>query len=94
MTYSEWLQTKGDFWSLVLEIKQVKPNPKDRKMSETLEASVDYWAVNDVLNGDIFSLFDAFDWASSPQGVVYWHDRAYCLVDLTEDDYDFLKSLL
>ena len=63
-------------------------------MSETFEESVDYWSVNDVLNGDAFSLLYAFDWKSSPQGEVYWHDRACCSVDLTEDDYDFLKSLL
>jgi len=30
MTYSEWLQTQGDFWSLVLEVKPVKPNHRDR----------------------------------------------------------------
>jgi len=85
------LQTKGDFWSLVLEVKPIR---KDRKMSETLEASVDYWALQHVLNGNASSLPYAFEWKSSPQGVAYWHDRSCCLEEMTEADYDFLRSLL
>ena len=30
MNYSEWLKTKGEFWALVLEVKPVKPNPKEK----------------------------------------------------------------
>lgn len=63
-------------------------------MSETLEESVDYWAVNEVLNGDTSYLYYAFDWAYSPQGAWYWVDRAGGMVSLDKSDYEFLKSLL
>jgi len=63
-------------------------------MKKTLEESVDYWAVTAVLNGDAASLLYAFDWKSSPQGEVYWCDRACLLVELDDADYDFLRSLL
>ena len=49
--------------------------------------------VRNALNGDIYALLIAFDWASSPQGVDFWM-RQYEDGQLTPDGRAALEAML
>jgi hypothetical protein len=59
-----------------------------------LMKSVSHFHVRGVLAGDVSKLGSAFFWHQSVQGSVYWDDRYYGRVALSEEDRSFLKSLL
>lgn len=46
-----------------------------------------------VLSGDVHLLWDAFSWGDTPQGHVYWRDRAGRQVPLSDEDRDYLQRL-
>lgn len=51
-------------------------------------------SVNRVLDGDYTFLFSAFAWSKTPQGHVHWNRIYSGATDLTDDDIQYLKSLL
>ena len=51
-------------------------------------------ACQSVLGGNKYHLMIAFDWYSTPQGPEYWGNRRRGDAVMSEEDYEFVRSLI
>jgi len=81
-------------------IKKIDPCARTRRKSYDFHKydfhkldGFSFFCVKRVIDGEVDSLWYAFEWLSSPQGYDYWRKRATRLEELSLEDLDYLKAM-
>ena len=78
----------------VVKRMSTPPTAPDERYSRGGVTGIRSSACRAVLDGDNNSLLTAFDWYSTPQGAQYWVSRRRGDADMSEEDYEFVRSLI